>query len=312
MKKTNIIFILLTLFSLLILSHSCTGFPKKKVPRVPIITINPSLSTMMVEAGQTYDVEIILTPDIQEHGAIGSFKIYNDGNLILDTVYSEQTESVVYVYKLSIALDAVGGEEFPLTFQVSDVASDEVNTLNYYVKILHSNIVGEILEYQLITLEFNNALSEFEKSTPLLKITKDIENDTILCEVVEPSENGDIALAFHSNYGKTLGSPDSEFIEAMFTINGGSFSANGQNHTKLMKYTGDYTSLTIETIKNIEIISHFDIGDEYGVVVIDIVEDECFVFETHEGVRGVIKISTGQKKTSTNLSFEIKVFQEEE
>ncbi len=306
MKKLNVV---LGTFMVAMIAILASCNPTEET--IVTITVNPSVdSVLTVDAGATYDFVVTLTPDAVEGGEVGQFVIAEGSTVLVDTTYGA-TSTVTYNFSYKVADDATEGTTIDLSVEATDAISGQRSTES--INLTVGAPLSKIVDVASMTLNYDNG-SGFAASTPMIKITKDTDNATVNFEVVTPTGSGDVALGFQNTYGNAICSPDAKWIEDMYTVNGQSYSATGQKHTKLMKFTGDYATLTLEDLEALVVTEEFGIAgvELNGVAVSSLVAGDFVAFETADGVKGIFKItakSGNQKgtKATSSLTCEGKV-----
>ncbi len=276
------------------------------------LEVTPEEDIVEVFANEIIDIKIKIKPDSLNNGKVSSLSIFEGTTLLDEIIYTDQTTSVIHNFQYTVASEANVNEQIALTFEAIEELTQEKTIYNFNMTVIPKQY--EVVNISSMVLEYDNGINGFATSTPMLKISINEEDETINCEVVTPSEGGDIALIYEETYENTLCSPDSYWLEIFYTFYGASYSGAEQNHTKLMTYSGEYENVDIETMQEMIVKEEYGIANnEYnGVAVANLDAGDYVAFKTAEGVKGILKITakscseTGTKTTSS-LTCEAKI-----
>jgi len=194
------------------------------------------------------------------------------------------------------------------TAQVFEADYDRDVKIDFLLKpLVTTNEDGNIFQFTGLSLSFNNiSLTQYNISKPFINI--DIENIMINNPTIS-NNNIDIVLCSDNTFSKSLCSPNANLLETVYnsidpSIN---YSKNDKYNTKLQKVYFEYDLITAQQLNNLIIIPDYIGGNvSNGIGVTNLEINDLIAFETQDGIKGVIKITTINKNTA-NMVVDIKL-----
>lgn len=270
-------------------------------PEPPIVTItvvSPTDSVLEIQAGQTYDFEVKLSPDGTNKGEVEKVTILDAGVAFSDSTFNS-TVDVTYKFSYKVADDAVEGAEINLVVEARDV-SGEMSSETIAMKVgapAISEILTEDVNYVFTTTGGNENMGIVFSETG-----------------ISPSvgDDADLSYVWHGGTGNGIVSPNNPIIfHIVETLNPGgtTYDASTKKETKVAKYTGDiaFDDFTKESINELDITTDTwgystSVGNGVQPDVNDII-----VFETEDGRKGAFLVTSFQYANKTDASLEGKV-----
>lgn len=247
-----------------------------------------------VFTGDTCEFTIELQPDIVEENKIGRFLIAEGTEILVDTNFNGYKYGLDYKFTYYVSENTNHKDEIQLYFEVSDsdcghISSDEI-TLTVLKKF------PEITEKLNLKLTYSSTCLD---STFILKLDDEanVVNGYFL--------SGDLAFAWHHEYGYQILSPNSEWIKTLLSYNAVEYNLENRQNTKIELYIGsfkfdDFTSEDIESL----VVTGNEI-EQGGNGVQNLLENDILIFETQDGRKGVLRVGT-QSKVTKNLNVDVK------
>ena len=287
LKKIKYLFFIL----IIIQFYSCID---DSPPDPPKVTISPEI---IMEISPINDVVYTITASSPEE--LVNFKLTCSPSIFkMDSSFASLVHTITFKTKLKlpeITATLPDDSIITLSFQISDTENSTIITRS--IKI----VPGYTGIYQF-TSELNAPPdSNFLYST--------INNETFILDSLD-NEATDIVFIYDPELGYTLCSPDANWISEKLLEFDLEYSTENKNHTKLKTITGSWEIMNFEYIYKLNLTEE-NINDipSNGVGVDEITTDNIIAFETHDGRKGVLKI-TELSKEAEKISFELKVQKE--
>ncbi|MBN2892679.1 MAG: hypothetical protein JXL97_12495 [Bacteroidales bacterium] len=247
------------------------------------MTITPS--NILAKSGDTIVFNIVMTPDISNNGIVGELVVDDgEGNRIFTKNYSSK-EIVEDSCEYNVPLNLENQTEIVLRFSVMDESSGVENAKTASITI--SSGVPAVYQYADIQGYFDNSSLE---SNMIFDLT-----ETAALTKSANFSDGELAFVWSDAMGHSIVSPNATCIQNIFLLGGISYSVMDKQETKIMTYSGLWTDLDDEAINNLVIST--ETVTEGGNGVSGLTEGDILVFETEDGRKGAVKISTLIKDT---------------
>ncbi|MCB2207169.1 MAG: hypothetical protein KQH67_02630 [Bacteroidetes bacterium] len=303
MKKLSFLFMAFALSAFILSSCSEDEDPVL----APVITVTPANDTVKVNVGDFVDYAINWSADPLLSAKI-SYKAGTSQQIIHDTTFASGVTTYNYNVEVEIPDVIPAGTVVELTFV--GITSDQVSTtVSKYI----------LVETSMAT--YTDVVLQAQANGP-------ISADTSLCfysattneKFTYNQQDGDDAVStlidivfvhhtiFKANVDLSFQSPNSSNLKQMWNdIAGFDYNTDNKNQTYFKKISNvDWDNLDFNGIED----AVGNIGTEEKVE--DLYIDDFIAFETHLGIKGILKITDtniveGNEFNATTITFDVKV-----
>ncbi len=235
--------------------------------------------------GDTVKFSVQLTPDIK--GELGDVSVTDNGSFKKDTSLNG-TSTVTLNYEYVVPANADTSKFISIVVTAIDGKSGESNTETFNIKVsVKPPSYPEIVSTKDVKATYI--------STTLTNEMMYVLGTDGVTTANGSSTDGDLAFVWQNTYGYSVCSPDAQWIADLFIANGVTYTTSDKKNTKIQKYSGNWADLNEETINALQITSETVQGGGNGVQGLS--EGDILIYETADGRKGAIKITSNAKIT---------------